>query len=473
MVTDAHLTSEQFHRLLQWECTRGEAFEWLFHLMTCAHCQHRLSSGFAGGSALLQKVFRRVGGEDLPRRDLAGDQRARYRRLLERLRRQGTAVLEEREAAPTLLAELADHPRAHRRLLLVNGRRFHRLGLAFAILDKARVLWHEDPQGACRWAEDCLLLIEHLAAEDYDPHMLRDVEGLAWAYRGNSQRILGQVTEAEKAFGHARRCFQAGSDDPSDRASLLSYEASLREIQGHTSRARDLLHQAQAAYRRLGDRRGQARIILQQAFLLHTEGDIDRAVTVLEGLGSLLSGNGGPWPSDSDLGWPEDDLADLRTLAIQNLAVYLADLERYREARCLLPEIRRATRSAGRLARLRVQWLEGRIAAGEGQARRAGKLLELVRQAFIREGLGLETALVTLDLAALHLQTGDRRKARALAAEMLPLFLAQDVEREACATLLVFHRALREDTASEALARQIGVHLRRRRHLKAPPTPPN
>jgi tetratricopeptide (TPR) repeat protein len=87
---------------------------------------------------------------------------------------------------------------------------------------------------------------------------------------------------------------------------------------------------------------------------------------------------------------------------------------------------------------LRLGWLEGKIAAGMGDAAAAEEHFLAVRDGFLREGAGYDAALVCLDLALLYARQGRTAELRRMAEEMVPVFAAEDVHREAIAALLLF-----------------------------------
>ena len=111
------------------------------------------------------------------------------------------------------------------------------------------------------------------------------------------------------------------------------------------------------------------------------------------------------------------------------------------------------------LDRLRLTWVEGRIAAGLGDHDQARRLLTDVRQAFLADGNPYEAALATLDLVIPDLEEGNTAAVQALADEMVTVFRAHNVSREALAALLLFQEAARRETATTALARRVAASL--------------
>jgi hypothetical protein len=86
---------------------------------------------------------------------------------------------------------------------------------------------------------------------------------------------------------------------------------------------------------------------------------------------------------------------------------------------------------------------------------------------FTEADIGYDAALVALDLADLYVQNGRVSESRELAAEMLPIFAARDVHREAVAALILAQKALEQEKATSALLGQVASFLRRARRNPA------
>jgi len=190
--------------------------------------------------------------------------------------------------------------------------------------------------------------------------------------------------------------------------------------------------------------------LLNQSATLEQMGDYPGSVTVLERAAARVDGTRLPRL-----------LFGLRF----NLAVNLCHLERPKEAEPILDDVRvlaRAMKKESDLFRLR--WLEGKVAGGLGRPEEAIPALEQVRQWFAARNNPYDTALATLELAALYLDAGHTAKVKELAREMGPIFAAQDVHREALAALALFRDAALQETATAALARRLVRYLTEARH---------
>lgn len=71
-------------------------------------------------------------------------------------------------------------------------------------------------------------------------------------------------------------------------------------------------------------------------------------------------------------------------------------------------------------------------------------------------------ALLSLDLALLLSQQGRTEELKRLAAELMTVFAAQEVHREATAALVLFQRACDEERVTAELIARLATLLRRK-----------
>ncbi|HYU33246.1 MAG TPA: hypothetical protein VEW48_13885 [Thermoanaerobaculia bacterium] len=71
--------------------------------------------------------------------------------------------------------------------------------------------------------------------------------------------------------------------------------------------------------------------------------------------------------------------------------------------------------------------------------------------------------MVSLDLAILYLKEGRMADVQRVAEEMLPIFQAQDVHREALAALQLFQEAARQQELTIERALEVAAYLRKAR----------
>ncbi len=274
------------------------------------------------------------------------------------------------------------------------------------------------------------------------------VQGFCWAYAGNSRRVATDFDGADEAFTCAWTLWRAGAAFDSGLLPewrLLSLEASLRRAQLRFSDALDLLGRARGASR--GNTAGTARILLNESNVFEHMGDSESALAVLLEAAPFVEA-----AADPNL------LLALRF----NTADNLGHLEKWEAAAALLPKVRElVVEQGGEMNRLRLAWLESRIAAGLGRPEEAKAGLEPVRLRFKDLELPYEAALVSLELAVLWLQDGRNAEVALIAVEMKWIFDAKKIQRESLAALKLFCDAAEQEAATVELARQVIADVER------------
>jgi tetratricopeptide (TPR) repeat protein len=152
-----------------------------------------------------------------------------------------------------------------------------------------------------------------------------------------------------------------------------------------------------------------------------------------------------------------------RLLIVRELLVLnLCHLGRHAKAQLLLGEVRALARKLGnRLDLLRVDWLQGIIAAGLGQHHEAIPIFKQVRAKLAEDDIAYDAALVTLELAEVHASLGHVAEVKRLARESVPFFQAQQVHHEAQAALELFRQAAELETATVDRIHQFVAYLYR------------
>ena len=139
-----------------------------------------------------------------------------------------------------------------------------------------------------------------------------------------------------------------------------------------------------------------------------------------------------------------------------NLGVNLCHLGRFGEAAEGLPELRRLSAALGnRTDAAKVRWLGGRVAVGLSRRDEARAAFEEARDTYAACEKGLDTALVSLDLALLLLEDGSTAAVREIAAMMAWVFQAEGIEREALAALRLFVEAALQERATLKETRRV------------------
>ena len=380
------------------------------------------------------------------------DDEESLKQTVSRLEQRMKLIRLEREAASLLADELLSRTPRERQELARMGRprsKFQTFAVCERLIERSFQEGFKDPARSVEVAELAIRLADGLDAGYYGHTVVHDLKARAWAYLGNARRISSDLTGAEQALAHAGALAELGSADPLEEARILDFKASLLSDQGRFERAVDLLDAVIDIYEEIRDPHRKGRALISQALFLSYAGRPERTVErIRQGL-DLIDGEEEP---------------RLVLMARHNLAWALNDCGRSAEALRQLESFRHAYGEfPDPWTALRLAWLEGRIAAGLGKLEEAGRLLRQVRERFVGQALGYDASMVTLDLAALYLREGRTAEVRQLAAEMLPIFLSQDVHRQALAALAAFQRAAEMDRATPRLVQEIAAYLTRAR----------
>jgi tetratricopeptide (TPR) repeat protein len=129
--------------------------------------------------------------------------------------------------------------------------------------------------------------------------------------------------------------------------------------------------------------------------------------------------------------------------AVEQQLLILTGLGRFQEAGALLPEVRHlANQDAAPVDVLRVRWVEARLAAGQGDPKRAECLYREIHEGFLRHNLAFSAAVVTLELCRLLLEQGRLEEVKTQAAGTLAEFHRQKVEPEILSALALVEQAV-------------------------------
>lgn len=357
-------------------------------------------------------------------------------------------VLEARQV-PELFARLKDLPFDEQIALVKDDETFHTWAFCQALLKESQEAGFEEPARAINLAELAISVSLQLG-EAYDPHWVIDLRARAYAYLGNSQRILGELRSAETAFRESEALLtRSMTGNPLIEAEVLHLKASLRRAQRYLKEALALVDRSLVIYRDNGDVYNAGMVLLNKAKILEDAGNLEGGIRLLQGLSVEIEDTQEP---------------RLYLYARYNLMLCLTAAGRYQEAEELLPEIQRSFPGEARpLDLLRLRWTEGKIAFGLGRTGEAEEAFRFVQQEFLARGMGYDAALVSLDLAALYAQERRTGELKKLAAELMRVFEARDVHREAVAALIMFQKACEEERLTTQLAGKIAAMLKEAR----------
>ncbi len=355
-------------------------------------------------------------------------------------------AMEARQRGETLWALLRRRPAAGRRLLVSKGMKYRDWGLCVRVAAESLAKAANQPQEALELAELALLIAELAPGEDAWRSRL---QGYAGGHVANSRRVCNDLPEAKKALARALQLWEAGAAaDPGllNAAVVPWIEAAVRRDERRFPEALKRIDEALA----LDPGELKGKILLSKSAILGVLGDSAGMAAALSEAAPLI-----------------DDSREPRLACILqfNLLISLCHLERFEETGRRLPAVRAlAERLGEELDLTRVAWLEGKAAAGLGHFAEAVEAFERVRRVFRQRELAYDYALVSLELALLLLEPGRTVEVRTLAEEMLWIFRAQGVAREALAALRLFCDAAKRETATAELARRVVQYLYRAQH---------
>lgn len=356
--------------------------------------------------------------------------------------RPGLAAAARRELAG--LKKLTPHRRIVR---LVRGRvRGANPLLIDALIAEAREALRKDPAEALAWLELGWTCHEILLGLGVPMELLAPRAARLSAHRANALRVASQLVAADAAFTRLHgEGWGEQVADPKVKAELASLEASLRQDQRRFEAAETLLGEAERLFLLAGDTEGLGKAQTKRGILLHLRGDAEAAVGVLERAARVLD--------------PERH-ARAYLMTQHNLALAWLDRGEPRLASYLLDaQAQRYARFPEDSIHVPLRWVRGRIAGAVGDFAEAERMLEEVRAHYLEAGYGLDTALVSLDLAETALVQGRWADVRQIATEMEPLFAAHGVHREALAALLYFQRAAEGEAVTAVLVARFRRYL--------------
>jgi len=358
------------------------------------------------------------------------------------------AVLEGLEA-PELYKRIEDLPFDEQLHLVAEDPAFQSWAFCQLLLRNSLEAVFEDAAKAINLAELGVRVALQLG-EAYDPHWVSDLRARAYAYLANAQKVLGEWRSAETAFREAEsHLTRSMTGNALIEAEILHLKASLRLDQRRLKEALQLADQALSIYREHENSHGIGVTLLKKARILEEDNDLHAAVRILR----------------QSLEEVEPTQEPRLHLYIRyNLVLCLTLAGQYREAEDLLPGVRTGLiREERPLDLLRLHWTEGKIALGRGRLGEAEEAFRFVQQEFLARGMGYDAALVSLDLAALYAQERRTGELKKLAAELMRVFEARDVHREAVAALIMFQKACEEERLTTQLAEKIAAMLKEAR----------
>lgn len=301
-----------------------------------------------------------------------------------------------------------------------------------------------DIEIASAWAHLAAEIAERVRGPEGFPYR---VQGYAMGHgKANVLRVLGELKTARAAFVEAKRLWLSGVDPLGllDPGRMIALEGSLLRAERRFDEALERLDEAIAVGR------SPERTLIKKGLTLEVMGDYERAIETLLRAEPLVESAGDP---------------RLSYMLIYNLAVAYTHSGRYAEAAELLSRVGDLVAAQGdEIEKLRVLWLRGRIAGGQGRREEARALLVQARQGFDQRNMSFVVALALLEEAVLLLEEGRTANVKELARELEKVFKSKGVHREALGALKLFHEAAEREEATAEQARRVLGFLFRARH---------
>lgn len=354
----------------------------------------------------------------------------------------------EGDQAEELWAMLKRLPSVRQRKLLQEDPRFWNRSLCERLCEESEKQATRQPNRALLLAEHALSLADRIAGEKAQATVLR---AYAAAHLANAIRAQGTLPAADQAFDHASRLWseavREGEAPANYEARILDLQSSLRRDQRRLCEAGELIDQALARSPGQSDR---GRLLIKKSKILEETGELNAAIALLREAEPLVD--------------PKDDPRLVLCLR-HNLMWLLATEGKAEEARALFPGVQTLARKLNNgLDLVRLRWAEARIEVAFGRTAKGIEILSQVRGEFVTRGIAYDTALVTLELAVLLAGEGRAAEVKTLARNLVPLFEAQAVHREALAALTLFRQAAERERVTVELARSMLDYLSRARN---------
>ena len=360
-----------------------------------------------------------------------------------------TTVARERRAAGELAAELEEQSPTRQLLLILNSKRYCNWFLCETLIDRALEAGLSDPDAAIGKAEAAVALAERLLATHGDEPVNRDLVGRAWAVLGNARRIQSDLAGADEALRRAFDELELGSGDPLEESRAERFLGSLRGDQRRFDEALTCFNRAIRRADAAGDGHLAGCALLAKAASLGESGRPEEEIVALRKALTLLDGARDP---------------RLVMAARHNLTLALKDSGRLDEALGNLQEILPLhARSGKTMDRLRLRWLEGKLAQAQGELERAEAAFREVCDGFLDRQVPYDAALASLDLAAILYEQDRLGEMKRLTEEVLPVFHSLGVHREALAALAMFRQAVDRERVTLRFIAELAAYLQRAR----------
>lgn len=328
-----------------------------------------------------------------------------FERAKSAARRKTVELAREEQASRQAVPRLASLPRARQWLLVRNSRHLRSVALCEALWSESLADGRTVPERMVDLAELALGVAFELEKERYGDGLITDLRARAAAEMANVLRLAGKLQAARETMAAALELVENGTGDPLLRARIYDLAASLFPGEEADGIAPRLLERAFHLYRRFGDRHQAGRVLLKRAIAAAGEAEPTGRLELLVQAADLIDPQRDRW-----LAWA----------SIHSMLWGLVELERFRAAAELLEESRELyAEFSDRIDRRWLSRLEGRIAAGLSDSKRAEEKLLAAYEEATAAGDLHHALLVAMDLADLMLRQDRAMEARVLIEDLL------------------------------------------------------
>lgn len=319
-----------------------------------------------------------------------------------------------------------------------------------ALMEQSWALRHDDPKGMLELAHYAALIADQLSPDLQSSRQLADLRCRAWSALGNACRVADDLESSEWALGRAAELHLQGTGDEALAIRLLDLQASLCGAQRRFASAMEALDAVYSLHRRRGDDHLAGRALIKKGIYTGHANNPEGAVRLLIEALTLIDLERDP---------------QLTLSAVHNIAAFLVDCGRFRQARALVWENRRRyEQHGGRIDRVKLRWLQGLIDAGMENLVSAELALSEAREGLQEAGLRYHSSLSGLDLASVLLRQRRGDEARAMVLEATGVFLELNIQREALAAVLMLRQTFEAGVEAKVLLDQVILFLRRVEH---------
>jgi len=302
---------------------------------------------------------------------------------------------------------------------------------------------HDDPAKMILFAQAACSRAQQISNRRYGTEVSEDLRATAWIELANAYRVADRIEDVGPALGRARNLLLSGTQSESLLARFMEiYGLYLTEMR-QFEEAISAFESAAELFEELGQKQDCLRVQLDLAHALSQSYDADRALLVYcRVLTQLEAGS------------------TFTLAATHGLIFNLIEAGHGPLAMRLLTRSRRLYRRSGRLNKIRLVWLEGKLAKALNQYGHAEAKFNQALLAFRHLGKEYDAAQVSLELAWVYVRQGRHRETVWLVESLIGTFRRLGIAREVLASLALLKRSCEERRPVEGVCGQIEVLTR-------------